>query len=55
MPIVDSARGRSRPGARGLEAGAYKLIHKPELLARVPMLLRIKHLHDRLIDLNRIR
>jgi adenylate cyclase len=58
LPVVMvTALDPTEERVKGLEAGAddflTKPIHQPELLARVRSLLRIKHLHDQLGDLNR--
>ncbi|HKA33038.1 MAG TPA: response regulator [Candidatus Binatia bacterium] len=55
--ILVTAKGSQEDKVRGLDAGADDYVVKPfdsfELGARVRSMLRIKHLHDTLEDLNR--
>ncbi|HSE92382.1 MAG TPA: response regulator [Methylomirabilota bacterium] len=58
LPVVMvTALDPTEERIKGIEAGAddflTKPINQPELLARVRSLLRIKHLHDELVALNR--
>ncbi len=55
--ILLTAKGSLEDKARGLDAGADDYVVKPfdaiELLARVRSMMRLKHLHDSLEELNR--
>jgi class 3 adenylate cyclase len=58
LPVVMvTALDPNQERVKGIEAGAddflTKPIHQPEILARVRSLLRIKALHDQLLELNR--